>query len=50
VEFRLEVELGAMPYAFFKAVEDTVRETLGQSHAHQGLNKSMSSTGADFRG
>ncbi|MFI6435903.1 GTP-binding protein [Streptomyces sp. NPDC050759] len=73
VEFRREVELGAMPYAFFKAVEDTVRETLGrglygwqipdctvtmthsgysprQSHAHQGFNKSMSSTGADFRG
>ncbi|MFJ4833527.1 GTP-binding protein [Streptomyces sp. NPDC088747] len=73
VDFRLEVELGAMPYAFFKAVEDTVRETLGQgihgwqvtdctvtmtrsgyspkqSHAHQGFDKSMSSTGADFRG
>ncbi|MGP4045884.1 GTP-binding protein [Streptomyces sp. 2A115] len=73
VEFRLEVELGAMPYAFFKAVEDTVKETLGQgihgwqvtdctvtmthsgysprqSHAHQGFDKSMSSTGADFRG
>ncbi|NGO47852.1 elongation factor G [Streptomyces ureilyticus] len=73
MEFRLEVELGSMPYAFFKAVEDTVRETLGQgphgwqvtdctvtmthsgysprqSHAHQGFDKSMSSTGADFRG
>lgn len=73
VEFRLEVELGSMPYAFFKAVEDTVRETLGQglhgwqipdctvtmthsgysprqSHAHQGFDKSMSSTGHDFRG
>lgn len=73
VAFGLEVELGAMPYAFFKAVEDTVRETLGQglhgwqvtdctvtmthsgysprqSHAHQGFDKSMSSTGADFRG
>ncbi|MFF2380658.1 GTP-binding protein [Streptomyces sp. NPDC058108] len=73
VEFRLEVELGAMPYAFFKAVEDSVRETLAQglhgwqvtdcavtmthcgysprqSHAHQGFDKSMSSTGADFRG
>jgi ribosomal protection tetracycline resistance protein len=73
VSFGLEVELGAMPYAFFKAVEDTVYETLGQglygwqvtdctvtmthcgysprqSHAHQGFNKSMSSTGADFRG
>jgi ribosomal protection tetracycline resistance protein len=73
VAFRLEVELGSMPYAFFKAVEDTVRDTLGQglhgwqvtdctvtmthcgycprqSHAHQGFDKSMSSTGADFRG
>ncbi|MFJ5303020.1 GTP-binding protein [Streptomyces sp. NPDC088350] len=73
VRFALEVELGAMPYAFFKAVEDAVRETLGQglhgwrvtdcvvtmthsgysprqSHAHQGFDKSMSSTGADFRG
>ncbi|MEU6549415.1 translation factor GTPase family protein [Streptomyces sp. NPDC046915] len=73
VGFRLEVELGSMPYAFFKAVEDSVRETLGQglhgwqvtdctvtmthsgysprqSHAHQGFDKSMSSTGADFRG
>ncbi|MFI8890719.1 GTP-binding protein [Streptomyces paradoxus] len=73
VAFRLEVELGSMPYAFFKAVEDTVCETLEQglhgwrisdcvvtmthsgysprqSHAHQGFDKSMSSTGADFRG
>lgn len=73
VAFRLEVELGSMPYAFFKAVEDTVREALEQgvhgwrvpdctvtmthsgysprqSHAHQGFDKSMSSTGADFRG
>jgi ribosomal protection tetracycline resistance protein len=32
VEFRLEVELGSMPLAFFKAVEETVRETL-----HQGI-------------
>ena len=30
IEFRLEVELGSMPYAFFKAVEDTVRDTLEQ--------------------
>ncbi|MBW8793632.1 MAG: TetM/TetW/TetO/TetS family tetracycline resistance ribosomal protection protein [Streptomyces sp.] len=73
VGFRLEVELGSMPYAFFKAVEDTVRASLGQglhgwripdctvtmthsgysprqSHAHQGFDKSMSSTGQDFRG
>ncbi|HEU5474247.1 MAG TPA: translation factor GTPase family protein [Actinophytocola sp.] len=32
VAFRLGVELGSMPYAFFTAVEETVRETL-----HQGL-------------
>jgi ribosomal protection tetracycline resistance protein len=73
VQFRLAVELGSMPAAFFKAVEDTVHETLQQglfgwqvadctvtmtrsgyaprqSHAHQGFDKSMSSTGADFRG
>ncbi|SDJ58151.1 elongation factor G [Streptomyces indicus] len=30
VAFGLEVELGSMPYAFFKAVEETVHETLGQ--------------------
>jgi ribosomal protection tetracycline resistance protein len=28
--FRLEVELGSMPYAFFRAVSETVEETLGQ--------------------
>jgi ribosomal protection tetracycline resistance protein len=73
VEFRLEVELGAMPIAFFRAVEDTVRETLRQglqgwevadcvvvmtrsgyaprqSRMHARFDKSMSSTGADFRG
>ncbi|WP_219825577.1 elongation factor G [Nonomuraea typhae] len=72
VEFRLGVSLGAMPYAFFKAVEDTVHETLRQglrgwqvvdcvvtmthsgysprqSHAHAIFDKSMSSTGYDFR-
>ncbi|MFE6779488.1 GTP-binding protein [Streptomyces sp. NPDC057702] len=30
VEFRLGVELGSMPYAFVRAVEETARETLGQ--------------------
>ncbi|MGW1494855.1 GTP-binding protein [Streptomyces sp. NPDC002402] len=30
VEFRLEVELGSMPYSFIKAVEETVKETLRQ--------------------
>jgi ribosomal protection tetracycline resistance protein len=72
VEFRLEVELGSMPIAFFRAVEATVWETLQQGlygwevtdclvtmthsgylgrhgHAHQRFNKSMSSTGEDFR-
>jgi ribosomal protection tetracycline resistance protein len=72
VRFRVEAELGAMPLAFFRAVEDTVRETLRQglhgwevtdiavvmTHAgylgkhglgHQPFNKSISSTGEDFR-
>jgi ribosomal protection tetracycline resistance protein len=30
VEFRLEVELGSMPFAFFRAVEEAAREALGQ--------------------
>ncbi|WP_328994179.1 TetM/TetW/TetO/TetS family tetracycline resistance ribosomal protection protein [Kribbella sp. NBC_01245] len=30
VEFRLEVELGSMPIAFFRTVEETVHETLEQ--------------------
>ena len=33
VSFELEVELGSMPYAFIKAVEETVHETL-----HQGIH------------
>ena len=72
VGFRIEVELGSMPLAFFRAVEDTVRETLRQglhgwdvpdcsvamthsgylgkhSLGHQRFNKSMSSTGEDYR-
>jgi ribosomal protection tetracycline resistance protein len=72
VSFRLGVELGSMPLAFFKATEDTVRETLlqglngwqvidstvtmthsgyspRQSAMHAGFDKSMSSTGWDFR-
>ncbi|HEX7744484.1 MAG TPA: translation factor GTPase family protein [Micromonosporaceae bacterium] len=73
VTFQLGVELGSMPLAFFTAVEDTVREALGQglngwqipdcavtmthagyaprqSHMGAKFDKSMSSTGADFRG
>jgi ribosomal protection tetracycline resistance protein len=30
VRYRLEVELGSMPYAFMRAVEESVRETLQQ--------------------
>jgi ribosomal protection tetracycline resistance protein len=67
-----ETALGSMPVAFFRATEDTVRQTLRQglygwavtdcaivmTHAgylgkhglgHQPFNKSMSSTGEDFR-
>src|SRR5262249_49344644 len=73
VAFGLEVELGSMPYAFFRAVEETVHATLEeglhgwrvtdcavtmtragywprQSHSHATFDKSMSSTGSDFRG
>ncbi|GAB3403457.1 GTP-binding protein [Flindersiella endophytica] len=74
VRFKLDVSVhGTMPPAFYKAVEDTVYDTLHQglrgwevtdclvvlthtgyaprqSHSHQGFDKSMSSTGADFRG
>ena len=72
VAFRIEVELGSMPLAFFRAVEDTVREMLRQglhgwavpdctvamthsgylgkqSLGHQRFNKSLSSTGEDYR-
>jgi ribosomal protection tetracycline resistance protein len=39
VAFRLEVELGSMPYAFFKAVEETVHEVLTQGvHGWQVLD------------
>ena len=70
--FRLEVELGSMPSAFFTAVREAVTATLRhgrhgwpvtgcvvtmtrsgywprQSHAHATFDKSMSSTGRDFR-
>jgi ribosomal protection tetracycline resistance protein len=60
VAFRLEVELGSMPLAFFKAVEDTVKEALHQgiygwqvtdctvTMTHSGY-WAMSSTAGDFR-
>ncbi|MFC6064803.1 elongation factor G [Streptomyces ochraceiscleroticus] len=34
VDFRLAGELGSMPYAFIKAVEETVRETLRRGGPH----------------
>jgi ribosomal protection tetracycline resistance protein len=60
VTFRLEVELGSMPLAFFRAVEDTVRATLRQglcgwqvidcavAMTHSGYS-APSSTAGDFR-
>ena len=60
VTFRLEVELGSMPLAFFRAVEDAVRETLRQglcgwqvidcavTMTHSGYS-APSSTAGDFR-
>lgn len=74
VKFQVAQEvIGTMPLAFFKAVGDTVYQTLQQglygwsvidcvvtmtnsgyfprqSHSHAKFDKSMSSTGADFRG
>jgi ribosomal protection tetracycline resistance protein len=60
MEFRLEVELGSMPLAFFRAVEETVRQTLRQglcgwqvldcavTMTHSGYSP-PSSTAGDFR-
>ncbi|MFD6624423.1 GTP-binding protein [Streptomyces diastaticus] len=60
VDYRLGVELGSMPYAFMRAVEDTVRETLRQglygwqvsdcavTLTHSGYSSVMSTAG-DFR-
>jgi ribosomal protection tetracycline resistance protein len=60
LEFRLEVELGSLPLAFFRAVEETVRDTLRQglygwqvldcavTMTHSGY-WSPTSTAGDFR-
>jgi ribosomal protection tetracycline resistance protein len=49
VEFRLEVELGSMPYAFFNAVEETVREVLRQGlHGWQVLDCVVTMTHAAY--
>jgi ribosomal protection tetracycline resistance protein len=49
VEFRLGVELGSMPYAFFAAVEETVRETLQQGlHGWQVLDVTVTMTHSGY--
>jgi ribosomal protection tetracycline resistance protein len=49
VRFRLEVELGSMPFAFFKAVEETVRETLRQGiHGWQVTDCTVSMTHSGY--
>lgn len=56
-EFRLEVELGSLPRAFFRAVEEVVRDTLhaGRIHdcavtmTHSGYSSPVSAA-SDFRG
>jgi ribosomal protection tetracycline resistance protein len=49
VTFELEVELGSMPYAFIKAVEETVRETLQQGiHGWQIPDARVVMTHSDY--
>jgi ribosomal protection tetracycline resistance protein len=49
VEFRLEVELGSMPFAFVKAVEETVKETLRQGiHGWQVLDCTVTMTHSGY--
>jgi ribosomal protection tetracycline resistance protein len=49
VDFRLEVELGSMPFAFFKAVEETVKETLHQGiHGWQVLDCTVTMTHSGY--
>ena len=49
VEFRLEVELGSMPRAFFTAVEETVHRTLGQGiHGWQVIDCTVTMTHSGY--
>ncbi len=49
IEFRLDVELGSMPYAFIRAVEETVRTTLQQGrHGWQVTDCVVSLTHSGF--
>jgi hypothetical protein len=47
--FRLGVELGSMPFAYFVAVEETVRETLSQGiHGWQVTDRMVTMTHSGF--
>jgi ribosomal protection tetracycline resistance protein len=49
VEFRLGVELGSMPFSFFKAVEDTVHETLREGiHGWQVTDCTVTMTDSGY--
>ncbi len=49
VRFRLEVELGSMPFAFFKAVEETITLTLRQGiHGWQVIDCVVSMTHSGY--
>jgi len=49
IAFRLEVELGSMPYAFFRAVEETVHATLRQGlHGWQVADCTVTMTHAGY--
>src|SRR5258707_12051904 len=49
VQFRLEIELGALPFSFLKAVEETVRETLQQGiHGWQVTDTAVTMTHSGY--
>jgi ribosomal protection tetracycline resistance protein len=49
LSFRLEIELGSMPLAFIKAVEETVRETLSQGlHGWQVIDSVVTLTHSGY--
>ncbi len=51
VDFRIEVELGSMPLAFFRAVEDTVRQALRQGiHGWEVTDCTVAMTHSGYMG
>ncbi len=49
VQFRLEIELGSLPYSFLRAVEETVRQTLQQGvHGWQVIDCVVTMTHSGF--